>query len=122
MFGFISWEQMTELQQLETIYCDMHKDVYGVKARGYHAESVEQARIDVERLKEALVRVENTRKEEEQRAISVFCKRLEHMIRSGAPGWKAALRWIHEADGTNGDDEYLCHINGLPAGFFKQAA
>jgi hypothetical protein len=40
----------------------------------------------------------------------------------GAGNYETALRWIHEADGTDGDDEYLCYHNGLPYGFFKKAA
>jgi len=30
-----------------------------------------------------------------------------------------ALRWIHEAEGSNGDEEYLCHLIGLPYGYFR---
>jgi hypothetical protein len=31
-----------------------------------------------------------------------------------------ALRWIHEAEGSNGDDEYLCYLIGLPYGYFRR--
>jgi len=30
-----------------------------------------------------------------------------------------ALRWIHEAEGSNGDDEFLCYLMGLPYRYFK---
>jgi len=35
-----------------------------------------------------------------------------------------ALRWIHEAEDTGGDNEYLCYTLGLPYRYFlvdKQA-
>ena len=31
-----------------------------------------------------------------------------------------ALRWIHEAEGSNGDDEYLCFLVGLPYRYFAK--
>jgi hypothetical protein len=31
-----------------------------------------------------------------------------------------ALRWIHEAEGSDGDEEYLCFLVGLPYGYFRQ--
>jgi hypothetical protein len=30
------------------------------------------------------------------------------------------MRWIHEAEGSNGDDEYLCYLVGLPYGYFRK--
>jgi hypothetical protein len=30
-----------------------------------------------------------------------------------------ALRWIHEAEGSDGDDEYLCFRSGVPYGYIK---
>jgi hypothetical protein len=30
-----------------------------------------------------------------------------------------ALRWIHEAEGSDGDDEYLCFRAGVPYGYIK---
>jgi hypothetical protein len=44
------------------------------------------------------------------------------MINLGANDRETALRWIHEADGSGGDDEFLCYLNGLPYGYFKIAA
>ena len=54
MQQFETQQELSELEQLEIIYCDMHKDVYGVKARWYRAESVEQARRDLDLLAQAL--------------------------------------------------------------------
>jgi hypothetical protein len=107
---------MTELEELENIYCEMHKDVYGVKARWYRAESVEQARADLARL-EAALKVEMEREAAaQQEAIAAFMKL------AATYGFENAKRYQHDAYGTEGDDEYLCYHLGLPYGFFKEAA
>ena len=106
---------MTELQELESIYCDMHKDVYGVKARWYKAESVEQARADLDRLgKELDAQIEQDKKFQ-QEAIAAF----EQVVKEHCQGdFEAAKRWQHQAYDTQGDDEYLCYRLGLPYGYF----
>jgi hypothetical protein len=65
---------------------------------------------------------EKARREDEAAAVVRFSKRVQEVINMGAGNYETALRWIHEADGTDGDDEYLCYHNGLPYGFFKKAA
>ena len=108
---------MTELEELENIYCEMHKDVYGVKARWYRAESVEQARRDIESLSRQLeVRIQQDRAAE-QEAIAAFMQ----VVNDHCGGCvETAKRWQHQACGTNGDDEFLCYQLGLPYDFFKK--
>ena len=52
---------MTELEELECLYIEMYKDVHGMKARWYRADSVEQARRDIARLEEELILAEKAR-------------------------------------------------------------
>ena len=114
--AYKTWEEMSELEQLECTYCEMHKDVYGVKARWYRAESVEQARKDIARLEESL-KVEMAREKAAQdEAIAAFMKMAAQY------GFENAKRYQHDAYDTQGDDEYLCYHLGLPYGFFKKAA
>ena len=116
MEQFKSWEELTDLEQLESIYCEMHKDVYGVKARWYKAESVEQARADLDRLGKELEAQMEADKKAQQQAIAAF----EELVKSY--GFDNAKRWQHQAYGTDGDDEFLCYHLGLPYGYFKKAA
>jgi hypothetical protein len=44
------------------------------------------------------------------------------LMMAGAKTREQALRWVHEAEGSNGDDEYLCYLLGLPYGYFRRAA
>jgi hypothetical protein len=112
-----SWDELTELEQLESTYCDMHKDVYGVKARWYKAESVEQARKDLESLGQALDAEMAREKQYQQDAIKAF----EELAASYGGDVETAKRWQHDAYSTNGDDEFLEYHLGLPYGYFKKA-
>ena len=40
-------QHLTELEELQRVYCETHNDVYGVKAPWYHADTVERAREDL---------------------------------------------------------------------------
>jgi hypothetical protein len=113
--------EMTELEELESTYCDMHKDVYGVKARWYRAESVEQARADIKSLEEALEAYTKQERRNQQQAAERFEKRLEEIIKMGAGTRENAIKWIHQAENTDGDDEFLCYQLGLRYGYFKKA-
>ena len=67
-----------------------------------------------------VIRLEDeARRADQHRAIVRFSERIERMILSGAKDRETALRWIHEADGSNRDEEYLAYLNGLPYGYFK---
>lgn len=112
---FKSWEELSEKEQLESIYCDLHKDVYGVKARWYHADTVEQARADLAVLQAEAERQWEQDRIAQQNAIAAF----EELARSYG-GVETAKRWQHQAYGTDGDDEYLCYHLGLPYGYFKR--
>lgn len=109
---------MTELQDLECIYCEMHKDVYGVKARWYKAESVEQAQADIDRLQVELERVMEQDRQSQNAAIAAF----EELAASYGGDIETAKRWQHQAYDTRGDDEFLCYHLGLPYGYFKKVA
>ena len=107
--------EMTEQQELESIYCEMHKDVYGVKARWYRAASVEQARADLAVLEAELEKVMALEKAAQEQAIKAF----EELAKT-CGSVETAKRWQHQAYGTDGDDEYLCYHLGLPYGYFKK--
>jgi hypothetical protein len=116
-FEEITATPLTELEELETIYCEMHKDVYGVKARWYKASSVEQAHKDIDALSLSLaIQMEQDRKSQ-QSAIEAF-----EELAASYGGVETAKRWQHQAYGTDGDDEYLCYHLGLPYGYFKKVA
>jgi hypothetical protein len=121
---FKSWEELTQLEQAQSIYWDMYKDAYGVRPRGIDTSSwtLEQFEAEFEGLGVAIEAEDIVRKEAEAQAIVVFEQRIYTLIHAGATDRATAMRWIHEAEDTNGDDEYLCYTLGLPYQYFRKVA
>ena len=115
MEQFVTWENMSELEQLESIYCDMHKDVYGVKARWYRAESVEQARKDLDSLQAALAYEIEQDKKFQDEAIKAF----EELVASYCGDRETAIRWQMQAYDAD-DIEHLEYCLNLPFGYLRQ--
>jgi hypothetical protein len=120
MEQFKSWEEMSTLEQYSCQFWDMYKDAYGVRPRGIDTSSWTEADFEREffQLSVAIAEEERRRKESEERAVYVFEERVQELLTSGAKTREMAMRWIHEAEGSNGDDEYLCFLLGLPYRYF----
>ena len=124
MEDFKSWEEMSLLEQMACQYWDMYKDAYGVRPRGIDTSTwtEEQFLDEFDSLGAVIEREEALRKESEERATIDFEMRVQSLLTSGAKDWAMAIRWVHEAEGSNGDDEYLCYLVGLPYAYFKKVA
>jgi hypothetical protein len=122
MEDFKSWEEMSLLEQMACQYWDMYKDAYGVRPRGIDtsAWTEEQFLEEFDSLSAVIERENIARKEAEERAAHDFEMRVLGLLQSGAKDRAMALRWVHEAEGSNGDDEFLCYLVGLPYGYFRK--
>ena len=115
---------MTKIEQLYSIFWDMYKDAYGVRPRGIDTSTWIESDFEAEfaylgktieaNYKEQLAREEVAQHDFEMRVLG--------LLQTGAKDREMALRWIHEAEGSDGDDEYLCFLIGLPYGYFRKAA
>lgn len=121
-FTFKSWEEHTPLEQAAMTYWDMYKDAHGFRPRHVDtsAWTLEQFEAEFKELEQVIEREHILRKEREEAASHEFEMRMQDLLRSGATDRAMALRWVHEAEETNGDDEYLCYTVGLPYGYFKE--
>ena len=121
---FKSWEELTQLEQARELYWDMYKDAFGVRPRGVDTSTwtLEQFEAEFEGLGVAIEAEEKIRVASEQHAIFSFEKRVDDLKFSGAKDRATAIRWIHEAEDTQGDDEYLCYTLGLPYQYFRKVA
>jgi len=115
---------MSALEQAQCTYWDMYKDAYGVRPRGIDTSTwtLEDFDAEFEVLGKAIDREEADRKEREAEAMTKFEARVADLIGSGAGDRETAIRWIHDAEDTNGDEEYLCYCVGLPYGYFRKVA
>ena len=122
MEDFKTWEEMTVLEQYACTYWDMYKDAYGVRPRGIDTSTWTEADFEREffQLSVTIAEEDRIRKESEERAQHDFEMRILSLQQTGAKTREMALRWIHEAEGSDGDDEYLCFLVGLPYGYFRK--
>jgi len=121
---FKSWEELTTLEQYSSIYWDMYKDAFGIRPRGIDTSAWTEADFQAEfkELGEVIDREEKIRVAAQENAMFSFEKRVDDLIFSGARDRATAIRWIHEAEDTQGDDEYLCYTLGLPYMYFRKVA
>jgi hypothetical protein len=122
MEAFKSWEEMSVVEQYACQFWDMYKDAYGVRPRGIDTSTWTEADFEAEfvSLSKVIEQENKARVESEERAAHDFEMRVLGLLQSGAKDREMALRWVHEAEGSNGDDEYLCYLVGLSYGYFRK--
>lgn len=120
----LSWNEMSPLEQAQCQYWDMYKDAYGTRPRGIDTSAWTLADFDAEfeTLANAIQREEAQRKINETEASVRFEAQLASLMESGARTREQAIAWVHDAEGSQGDDEYLCFLLGLRYGYFRKSA
>jgi hypothetical protein len=120
MNEFKSWEEMSTLEQYACQYWDMYKDAYGVRPRGIDTSSWTEEQFEAEFVSLSETIDANYKQQLALEAVNQhdFEMRMLSLLQTGAKTREMALRWIHEAEGTQGDDEYLCYTLGLPYRYF----
>ena len=111
----------SEKDELGATYWDFYKEVHGIRPRWVNHEeaTAEWYRAELERLQlEADLKWEEDSRLEAEASVR-FEKSVESLIASGAGDRATAIRWIHEANDTNYDSEYLCFLMGLPYGYLR---
>jgi len=113
-------EAMTLTEELHSIFWDMYKDAHGFRPRHVDTTAWTEAEFneEFEHLSRMIQDNECERKIAEHEAAHAFEMRVQSILACGAKDRAMALRWIHEAEGSNGDDEFLCYLVGLPYRYF----
>jgi len=121
MQEFKSWEEMTVLEQYASQYWDMYKDAHGIRPRGIDTTGWTEAEFEAEF--DLLNKIADANHEQklvnQASAIKRFENQVDSFIKSGANDRNTAIRWFHEAEGTHGDNDYLCYTIGLPYGYIN---
>lgn len=122
MNEFKSWEEMSELEQAQSMFWDMYKDAHGFRPRGLDTSkwTLEDFCVQFELLGKIIDREEQDRLADESAAVKKFEQHVVDTINMGAGNRETALRWIMEASDAAGDWEYFCYLNGLPYSYFRQ--
>jgi hypothetical protein len=124
MEAFKTWEEMSTLEQMACQFWDMYKDAHGYRPRHVDTSAWTEADFEAEfkQLAEVIDYENKARVAREAKAVQEFEGRIDKLLRMGAHDRVMAIRWIHEAEETGGDDEYLCYTVGLPYGYFRKVA
>jgi hypothetical protein len=115
----VEFQTLSKLEQYQDLYSDMYKDAHGFRPRFNPAMTVEDYEFEFDRLQSMIAADEEERRNREASNADAFERRVAELLTCGAKDRKMALRWIHEAEGSDGDDEYLCYLLGLRYGYFK---
>ena len=120
MEAFKSWEEMSTLEQYACQFWDMYKDAYGVRPRGIDTSAWTEEQFEAEfvSLSKTIEINYQAQLASEEKAMHDFEMRMLSLLQTGAKDREMAMRWIHEAEGSDGDDEYLCFLLGLPYRYF----
>ena len=116
-----SWEELTPIERARGCYWDMYKDAYNVRPRGINTDgwTLEEFELEFKRLG-AVIEAESNREAIAQAAAAKSFEEQLALWTVAAGGDRAtALRWFHDAEETNGDNEYLCYKLGLKYGYFN---
>lgn len=122
MAEFNSWAEMSELEQARATFWDMYKDAHGIRPRHVDTSTwtLEQFHQTFDALEGIMKANDIARGIEEAVAVEKFERRITEMMTIGAKDRAMALRWMHEAEGSNGDDEYLGYLTGLPYQYLRK--
>lgn len=122
MTAFTTWEEMTELEQAQATFWDMYKDAHGFRPRHIDTSTwtLEQFDREFAELAEVMKANEIQQGIEEAIAVEKFERRVAEMLSIGAKDVAMAMRWIHEAEDTQGDNDYLAWTLGLPYRYFSK--
>lgn len=108
------------LSDYTQIWSDMYKDAYGFRPRGPLPNwGMDEWEAEFNRLG-AIIKENMEAESASQKACIVEVEKfIASLIKRGATSRTMALRWLHDAHGTGGDNEYLCYQLGLPYGYFR---
>ena len=116
--------ERTELQVLQGMYSDVHKDVYGFRPRHCSDElwnSVEALDAEVASLSDTLV----VQMEIESKIQADNCRDfetvVENTISSGAGDRQTAVRWLMDGMSVDGDIGYFEYLLNVPYGYVEKS-
>jgi hypothetical protein len=123
MTEFKKWEDFTEKEQLLSMISDTHKDVYGVRWRGFNNQTVDELKEILDSLYVAAEEEMNFQKERQEEAIKEFEKTLLNVCVTCACSRSTAIRYLKDAEGDDWyDDGHFEYSNNLPYGYLKSNA
>lgn len=115
-------ESMTRQEELQCIYWDMYKDAHGFRPRHVATTHWTEAEFNAEfeMLEQIIIREDQERKVAEAKAVLAFEDRVLNLLHTGT-NRERVIAWIHDAEDTGGDADFLCYTLGLPYGYLTKS-
>ena len=122
MNDFREWEELTEKEQLESVYSDTFKDVNGFRPRGFEM-TVSELKVALEALREdAEIQLQHDIARQ-QKAIIDIEKTITTIQENCSCDRADALRYLKDAEGEDWYSwGYFSYEAGLPHHYFKEVA
>jgi hypothetical protein len=110
----------------EDTVSDLHRDAYGFRPGGnfwsaWAAFNADQRQALWDSMMETAERTCELERESQRACEHDFQCRITSLQHLGARDFAMALRWLHDAHDTQGDDEYLEFRLGLSFGYLGKA-
>jgi hypothetical protein len=110
----------------ENIVSDLHKDAYGFRPgqsfwNYWTTCSDDEKQAEWDNLLDALDRAVESERADRARAEHDFQCTIASLMHAGAQDFEMAIRWLHDANDTQGDDEYLEYRLGIGYGYIREA-
>jgi len=111
--------QQAVRDNLQDVFWDMYKDAHGMRPRFVDTSAWTEEDFEKEftYLQGIITRDLEEQAVRQAQAARDFETRISETIAMGAWTRDNAIRWIHEAESSGGDDDYLCHLLGLKYGY-----
>jgi len=107
------------VEEFQQVWSCFHKDAYGFRPRGAMPNwTVAQWDAEFQRLAGVCERNRIEEEASQAQAAEEVEALFDRLITGGAPDRVTALRWLHDAHDTGGNNEHLCFQLGLPYGYF----
>jgi len=118
----LSWEYLSPREQAQSVWWDAYKDAHGFRPRTVDTTDWTLTDFLTEILAlEIIIRENQARQVQiETEAADKIERIILNMLECGAKDRDMAIRWLHEANGTHGDGDYLEYHLDLPAGYFEK--
>jgi len=106
------WDELTELEQIQTYYSDLHKSAHGMRFCP-DWETVEDARESYKRLSEEADLIFEQERVMEAEAFVAWKAHLRGLVQMGASDIPTALRWDMDAENADRDPEFYCYLKRI---------
>ena len=106
------WDELTELEQIQVYYSDLHKSAYGSRFCP-DWETVEDARDSYDRLSKEADEIFEQERVMEAEAFEAWKAHLRGLVQMGAKDIPTALKWDMEAEDSDQDPGYYCFKNRI---------